>query len=498
MYDADKINFAPASGTRKTVASRHFPFNILCHLAPKAPIRCSNPTVLRVKCLTGAMPRRWLKNGPGLCIQLDDAGPVYPGATVTGRVIRQLPIDTSRAQLTIQLRGRDKVKLSNQEFMVFVPCRARSNLLGGDLRETLYSGPLHIPAPGQPSEVFFSCPFSIKVPYYDLHGRNLPFTFYTRTWSPTSVFRAFVDYWLEASLSNRASPSARDVAVQPIRVEHPPLPLVLPPPEVHFWSCQKTVRSQRLLPGMELSRLYLADRVTRTLQALRVPHYTFRVDVAYPHMIQLDAASPVPLYIRATPLHEHSSEVLGQRSRLIELRSLRVSLVARTTAVLQGVVSENAKRKLCRDEEVLKAKWTPRELEALWLPSDPDEAALDVGSLILKLRFGALGLWYSKCGDEDAVFEDVGEGETAVYPDFETEDIRHSHLLRWELELKVALETVRVKGERLIAVLGSVATASAGTNAASSLKATKSEKRMSLRREWGLRGKISGWEDKRI
>jgi len=448
------------------------------------------------------MPRRWLKSGPALSIHLDDTGPIYPGATITGRVTRRLPIDTSRAQLTIQLRGRDKVKLSNQEFMVFAPSRARSNLLGDDLHQTLlYNGPLHIPAPGQPGEAF-SCPFSITVPYNDLHGRNLPFTFYTRAWSPTSVFRAFVDYWLEASLSNRASPSARDIAIQPIRMEYPPLPLVIPPPEVHFWSCEKTIRSQRLLPGMELPRLYLADRITRTLQAPRVPHYTFRVDVACPHMIQLDVASPVSLYIRTVPLHENSSAILGQRSRLIELRSLRVSLVARTTAVLQGVVSENAKHKLCRDEEVLKAKWTPREREALWLPSDPDEAALDVGTLILKLRFGARGVWFSKCGDEAAVFEDA-EGQTVVYPDFETQNIRHSHFLRWELELKVALETVRVKGEHLVSVLGSVATTQAASTgkkrAELSIKTatTKSEKRLSFRRDWGLRGKISEWEDKR-
>lgn len=78
-------------------------------------------------------------------------------------------------------------------------------------------------------------------------------------------------------LSSLASPSARDVAVLPIHVQQPLLPLVLPPPEVHFWSCQKTVPSQRLLPGRELSRLFLADRLSCSISAPGIPHYTFRL-----------------------------------------------------------------------------------------------------------------------------------------------------------------------------------------------------------------------------
>src|SRR4051794_1052512 len=108
------------------------------------------------------MPRRWSRNSPALSIHLDSPAPVNPGDTVTGRVTRQLPLDTSLACLTISLRGRDKVKLTISELVLFHgPFRGRANLLSDDLYQTIYSGPLHIPSSCDSSsgEVFFSCPF---------------------------------------------------------------------------------------------------------------------------------------------------------------------------------------------------------------------------------------------------------------------------------------------------------------------------------------------------
>lgn len=122
----------------------------------------------------------------------------------------------------------------------------------------------------------------------------------------------------------------------------------------------------------------------------------------------------MPLYVRETPLHELSSDVLAQRSELIELRSLRVSLVVHMPAVLHDAVSGNAKRKLCRDEPVLEAKWAPREREAVWLLSDAYEAALGVATLILKLQFGVSGLQYSKSGNDEAVCEGLEEARLYI------------------------------------------------------------------------------------
>jgi len=440
------------------------------------------------------MPRRWPRNGPGLSIQLDTPGPINPGDTITGRVVRQLPLDTSRARLTIHLRGRDKVKLFVQEFIKFHPFRTRANLLGDDLHQAIFDGPLHIPSPSNPGEVFFSCPFAITLPNHDaINGDPLPFTFYSRTRSPTSILCAFVDYWLEASLSNRASPSSREIAIYPLTVRHHPLPIVIHPPDVpiHRWTCRKTVHSQRLLPGQNHPRLFLADKLTKTLCSPKLPHYTFGVEVVCPKTTQLDSLSPMPLYVRTAPFHELSSDVLAQRSRLIELRAAKVSLVARTTVNLQGVVSGSVKRRLlCRDEEVLRAKWNPREREALWLPSDAEEAALDVGTLVLGMRFGEQGVWCVRSGQESPVFE--APVMDRVYPDFETYNIRHRHLVRWDLELRVAMETVRVQGEQLVTVLGS--SGARGSEKETDAAKEKAEKRRSFRWKWMASGsKADGW-----
>ncbi|KAK0657866.1 hypothetical protein B0T16DRAFT_453287 [Cercophora newfieldiana] len=441
------------------------------------------------------MPRRWSRNGPALSIQLDSSGPFNPGDTITGRVTRQLPLDTSRACLTISLRGRDKVKLTLQEFLAFNPFRARANLLGDDLHHTIYDGPLHIPSPSNPGEVFFSCPFAITLPHCDaLQGNPLPFTFYSRTRSAASTLRAFVDYWLEASLSNRASPSSREIAIHPITVRHHALPIVIHPPDVslHRWTCTKTVRSQSLLPGQTHPRLFLADKLTKTLCGGQLPHYTFGVEVVCPKTVQLGSPNPMPLYVRTAPFHELSSDVLAQRSRLVELRGVKVSLVARTTANLQGVVSGSGKRKmLCRDEEVLRAKWSPKEREALWLPSDAEEAALDVGTLLMGVRFGEQGVWYVKEGRGRASFEKALVER--AYPDFETYNIRHRHLVRWDMELRVAMEDVRVRGEQLVTVLGS-AGVSGVDNVVVETGKERAEKRRSFRWEWmAAGGKVDGW-----
>jgi len=143
---------------------------------------------------------------------------------------------------------------------------------------------------------------------------------------------------------------------------------------------------------------------------------------------------------------------------------------------------------------VLKARWSPAERETLWLPGGGDDGGegdsvmpLDIGTLLMKMRFEEEGVWFVE-GEKGAVcFEGVVSGygyrsgsrssasragsggctaaaavASKVYPDFETYNIRHSHLLRWDLELKVARETVRVKGEQLVVVLGAAVGAHGG------------------------------------
>ena len=305
------------------------------------------------------MPRRWSRSGPALSIQLDTANSSFhPGDTITGRVIRQLPPDTSRALLTIRLCGRDKVKLRVQEYLLPTPFRSSTNLLGDGSHHAIYDGPLHIPDHTHTGQPPFSCPFSLTLPSHDaISGKALPATFYTRSRIPTSTLRAYVDYWIEASLSNRASPSARDMAICPLVVTLPRLPIIILPPSSRRehktqylrWTATHTVSNQYLLPGMEnhhpARRTAISNAVYRVLASHSTvatattkssPRYTFQIEITTQRTIQLNVPSPVAFYIRTLPVPGQSSPVLAQRSRLIELRSIQIKLVARTTAVLQG------------------------------------------------------------------------------------------------------------------------------------------------------------------
>ncbi|KAK0631384.1 hypothetical protein B0T14DRAFT_2464 [Immersiella caudata] len=149
------------------------PFNALkpsassCHLSHQVRFTNAND-----------MPRKWSRNGPALSIQLDNPGPIRPGDTITGRVTRQLPMDTTRARLSIQLRGRDKVKLTVQEFLVSLPFRASANLLGDDLHHVIFDGPLRIRPCDIPGKTPFICHFAITLPHYDaINGDPLPCRF---------------------------------------------------------------------------------------------------------------------------------------------------------------------------------------------------------------------------------------------------------------------------------------------------------------------------------
>src|SRR5207253_5523897 len=88
-------------------------------------------------------------NGPGLSIHLDN-GPIYPGATITGRITRHLPSDTSCAQLKICLHGHAILELNNKfnPLAIFI---ASLRLLREDA-QTLYNGPLYIKHRFQPAQ----------------------------------------------------------------------------------------------------------------------------------------------------------------------------------------------------------------------------------------------------------------------------------------------------------------------------------------------------------
>lgn len=423
------------------------------------------------------MPRKWPVNGPSLAIQLDEPGPFLPGDVISGNVIRRLPFDTKRARLTIQLRGRDKVKLTPQPSLLPTTFRARANFFGDGVHETLHDGPVCFgtsPFTGPP---ILREPFTFTLPTHDINHRPLPFSFSTRIRSGRSTLRAFVDYWLEASLSDHASPGwRRTTAIQPLTVHHPAPPPLSLPPSLTTTTYRRTVHSPLLLapvlpPSQTLasklgsirrrpSRPSLAshpapppDKLAKTDDN---PHQTFTISLLTPRSLQLDAPTPLPLYLRTAPIPALSSPCLRQKSQLVALLSLSVHLVARTTVNVRGKSS-------CHDEVTCGAEWKVGEREAFWLPFDEGEegeGVVDVARCVLGLRFGVDGVWVREVGAKGwGELVGVKGEEGRVVPDFETYNVRRGYLLRWDLEVRIAGEVVRVKGEEGVRVFGAAAKA---------------------------------------
>ncbi|KAK0709379.1 hypothetical protein B0T26DRAFT_805107 [Lasiosphaeria miniovina] len=431
------------------------------------------------------MPRTGAVVSPALSIELDFDRGFWAGEIISGRVVRSVQAVSPRAWVTLRLFGRTKVKVSverrsnnNRHTDVY---RSRFDLLGSgpELGQALFDGVLHIPPGG--SEAW---QFALTLPVrpnaaavllgeveqeYSFLALNpnviasggLPFSFAYSQYR----FDTFVEYVLEAQLVEQHGAKAKTTATatRTVFMLPPPVPALLHPALHRAAVSHHTVHTQRLLPGMADAELSFMERTRKLFHTSSVPKLNLRVEVEAPEALQLSSsgtsgrpAPPMSFRLRVVAGREQSSPGLplpgdGKRAGddpdpdelKISVVGLRLRITAWTEAAVRGPSSyHRTKSPVVRDVRI---SWP--EGGGLGVPCGDDVAPLDVG------RAGALLFEARSSYWRGADMTPRGGDEEVMYPDFVTYNIKHWHSMRWDVELVVAKETVKIRGEGPLVVV---------------------------------------------
>jgi hypothetical protein len=193
------------------------------------------------------MPRTVSKGTPFLEILLDEGRSTYQaGDTITGRVVRNAPVVSARAWLTIQVHGRSKSKKTVSRGKAGTSIyRGRFNFFApGQNRQQLFDDPIHIPPNGALKE----WPFAVTVPSeldpstvatgneqkysylplgpQDVVTHSMPPVFYASGIWMATTYQCYVEYFLEAELhvEGAAGPTNIDTATLPVNITPPSTP----------------------------------------------------------------------------------------------------------------------------------------------------------------------------------------------------------------------------------------------------------------------------------
>lgn len=408
------------------------------------------------------MPRTARKGSPVLDIRFTERKQYYaPGETIIGEVYRKATVVSPNAIVRVSLQGRAKTKVVVQRGNSSDTYRTRLPLINErdqDNAQTLFSGPIHIPAGGE-EEIW---PFAICIPTHvdpraatqvkldqtffpsetaqQLHAHTLPPTFQLDT---SGYTEAFVEYMVTASLSL----SGRSVncvdAVAPIRI----LPACSDPPIADFQQRGTgrfgTIRTYELVPGVERSHLSFKQKFKQSLSTSSVPTFHFKWEVHVPTVLQLDNPTPVPFHLRVVPKWDQCSDALRGLPQKIRVTHLSMVIEARTEVKTEGTFHSHDKCKNQRTDLTLSAALFARK-EPVYIPCTDEWPPINVGEL-LNIRLGREGRVRPRNLDQ----------APCLYHSFTTYNIRHKHILHWAVMAEVAGETISVNGTQLLELLQS-------------------------------------------
>ena len=414
------------------------------------------------------MPRTGLQRGPGLAIELDSWQSYEPGDMIIGRVIRTEHLVSPDARLTVKLHGRAKSKMIVQHTQGKSVYRGRFTFFGpNDAAYTLFKGLVHIAPQGEPGSWNFAIAIPMRASAAALAAsgkgdhsfipleqevvdtKTLPGIFYCKGsnfWSSTTLF-GYVEYYLEAELVwavNGKQMSCK--ATLPLLMRHSSAATPLPEktPTHRPFSVPLSVRSYRLLPGVQAADLSLGQKTRTAFGSSKVPAHSFAVQVECPIIIEIGKL--VPFLIRVLPDMEKSSEALRNVPIQYRLASFDLTLKATTTVICAGTFTSHD-QKSTEDYDFHIKSLFPRLANPILLPAKPEAASLNLGHylqiLLDETRASVLGQQTS-----------VGF-KTNVYSSFETYNIRHTHVLEWEFGIQVVgLDDVEYrKGEMQVTLV---------------------------------------------
>lgn len=415
-----------------------------------------------------AMPRTLKSNDVG--INLDVAAPpgwtFGAGDTIIGNVVRRQPIVAPEATVRLELVGRVKTKITvkrgNNNRSVY---RGRWDLLGWTSR-TLFQGPLHLP---DGSDESITWPFEVQIPtrlspsvllghckeesflplnQESLAYQSLPGTFFSSRigWNTTS--EGFVEYYLQAELRyNRGGSFETRNATAPITLRQPPQPVLLDNDPV-YRQLRMSVKSQRLLPGMEDAELSFKQKTQKLFGSSKVPEFHFTVDVTLPRRVQLENPSPIPLIIGIRPDIERTSDSIQDVIQTIQLNWFRLKIKSTTIVKAPGNLAPTLPHDDCQDQDY------PLGLERLFHKREEQE-----GPITFTMGKGnepvSIGEMFQLVLRPDGLY---ARGTrlapmAPIQPDFVTYNIGRSNRLSWEICLTVAGEVLTMKGGSELQVL---------------------------------------------
>lgn len=418
------------------------------------------------------MPQAHTQSSAELAIQLEGNSKFNsPGDTIIGRVIRREHTVTPKAVVTIKLFGRAKSKVTEHANNSWDAHRGCFNLFPErGIFEKVFEGPVHIPPDGGPE----AWPFALTIPmapsprsvtagnskeysYLPLDnetiaGSSLPATF--TCYGSSSDIEAFVEYYLEAeyvqethsahSLSRSSLPhrsTSKATLLILLRGDSTPYPL-------EDFGLRKriypgSIKSQHLVPGMETAKLSFHQQMRQVLGSPKVPEFGFNAHIEYPGVIQLQNPNPIPFKLWIVPNRERTSDILEDIQYTLAITSLTMTIIENTSVICYGSFSIPHYGDDAVDHKFAAKKTILGLPDSFDIQSGLDTKALDLGASLqltvfsnhARVRGKALG------------------GFPTLRPSFITYNIKHSHQLRWEMDLELAGESVHLISQTPVSLL---------------------------------------------
>ncbi|CAG9980541.1 unnamed protein product [Clonostachys byssicola] len=397
------------------------------------------------------MPTTKIDVGPKLDIFLATSPPHRYVATDTifGEVQRIQHLVSADTQVTIKLRGRAKTKITTKVDVSYVNFnvwnRDRDDII--EIEQTIYSGPVHIPEDSQDAQGW---PFSIEIPqvYTSAAGVTalLPNSFNVFHKDDKGKVEAFIEYALFAELTATVNGSLKKFeATLPIHIRQL-TPILTTLDTSDILDKGHVVKSRQLIPGSGDAERSTSKKLKNLFKSSPTPSFAFDIQVTLPNIIQLEGPNPFPLKVRVIPDWSKTSQEIVNVPQKMTLTWVSANIVSLTDATPDKIIRDVEQRSNFKIWEMARALGKTN-IEMPWskVPAD-----VDIGELI-NLRFGA-----------DRVVPSVKRPnglpmivpcEFPLFPDHETNNIKHANFLEWEIIGRIGGEKFTTKGVRPVSVV---------------------------------------------
>ncbi|KAJ5336109.1 uncharacterized protein N7506_004131 [Penicillium brevicompactum] len=368
------------------------------------------------------------------------------GDTIIGNVVRHSPIVASEAELTVTLSGRVKTKVCRYENSSGPPGSSgskttyRSEFQLLDLApEVVYQGPLHLP---EGSDETLNWPFQVTIPTQPAERiRNSlqhpqPFlsgSFYSNPDQDGSQCK--VEYSLTAILRYKFGRDREHKAIWPINIRH-----IVPECQdryaVRAWRSQKSLRSQRLLPGMDNASLSLKQGFKKFLHTSSVPKLFYDAEITIPCVIQLDDPQPLPVSLQIVPCRDQTTEIIKDTPQEFKINWINLLIHRHTEHNAQKHHPERLHDKPVEHSETM---MLDTGLQRLSHNMD-SPLTISTGKLNEPVHLGnTFQLTFSPKGLSSGTKPLTPLAK--IYPEFNTYRISHKNSFEWQVCVSVAGET---------------------------------------------------------